>query len=295
MVRQKYTIPYFCAPMTTRNLLKRIFSILIPIFIFHNTVSAQVQPITPHQKGNFYFYWGWNFDAYTKSDIHFTGKDYDFTLQKVSAKDRQSPLEANTYLNPGNATIPQYNFRMGYFFKNHWNVSIGIDHMKYVVTQNQTVGIDGSIHNSNTPYDSNYNRGKVQLTPDFLKFEHTDGLNYLNAEVRRTFPLLTFAKSSLNGTAGAGFGALVPRTNTTLLSKDRYDEFHLAGFGIAAVGGLNFTFFKYFFIQTEVKFGFIDMPDIRTTQYREDKAKQSFGFRQENIVFGGIIPILKRN
>lgn len=279
--------------MITRNLLKRFFIIPHLTFIFKPTIFAQVPTPTPNQKGNFYFYWGWNFDSYTKSNIRFSGKDYDFTLQKVSAKDRQSPLEANTYLNPGNATIPQYNFRMGYFFKNSWNVSLGLDHMKYVVTQYQTVGIQGSIHHSNTPYDSNYNNGQVRLTPDFLKFEHTDGLNYLNAEVRKTFPLLKFAKSHLSATAGAGVGALVPRTNTTLFSKERYDEFHLAGFGIAAVGGLNFTFFKYFFIQTEAKLGFIDMPDIRTTQNREDRAKQCFGFRQENIVFGGIIPILK--
>ena len=27
-------------------------------------------------------------------------------------------------------TIPQYNFRLGYYLNDHWNVSLGIDHMK---------------------------------------------------------------------------------------------------------------------------------------------------------------------
>lgn len=49
-------------------------------------------------KGRLYIYWGWNRAMYTKSEIHFTGNNYDFTLHKVIAKDRQSPIEARTYL-----------------------------------------------------------------------------------------------------------------------------------------------------------------------------------------------------
>ena len=68
------------------------------------------------KKGSFYFYLGWNKSAYTKSDITFTGDNYNFTLYDVVADDRQSPLSANIYLNPANITIPQYNMRIGYFF-----------------------------------------------------------------------------------------------------------------------------------------------------------------------------------
>jgi hypothetical protein len=35
-------------------------------------------------------------------------------------------------------TIPQTNFRMGYFISDHYSLA-GVDHMKYVLTQNQTV------------------------------------------------------------------------------------------------------------------------------------------------------------
>jgi hypothetical protein len=38
-----------------------------------------------------------------------------------------------------------------------------------------------------------------------------------------------------------------------LLGKERHDDFNVAGYGVSAKIGLNFTFFKHFFIQTELK------------------------------------------
>ena len=90
------------------------------------------------------------------------------------------------------------------------------------------------------------------INPDFLLFEHTDGLNYENIEVRRFDVLLGRKNISFGATEGLGVGFLLPRTNTTLMNNPRYDEFHLAGYGIGAVVGLNLTFFDYFFIQSEL-------------------------------------------
>lgn len=240
----------------------------------------------PYKKGMFSIYWGWNWSDYTKSNIHFKGDNYDFTLHKVIAKDRQSPFDAKVYFNPSRMTIPQYNLRIGYFIADRYQLSIGADHMKYVMRNNQVVTIDGYIKKSGTPYDGNYNNDTINLAPDFLLFEHTDGLNYENIEVRRFEPFYTRKYFSLAVNEGLGIGFLLPRTNTTLLNNARYDEFHLAGYGLNAVVSLNMTFFKYFFIQGECKGGFIHMPDIRTTMSPNDKASQSFFFSQYNVVFG---------
>jgi hypothetical protein len=241
-----------------------------------------------------YFYWGWNWDQFSKSDIRFTGTDYDFTLSKVVANDRQSPFAFNIYLNPANMTIPQYNFRVGYFIKNNWDISFGIDHMKYVMQNDQTVEISGNIKNTGTEYDGDYSGEDIVLTKDFLQFEHTDGLNYGNLEVRRSDQIFDFNKTKINFTGGLGFGLLIPRTNTTLLNNERYDEFHFAGYGLHAVAGINVTFFNKFFVQSEIKGGFIDMPDIRTTNSTSDKGRQDFFFSQINVVIGGIINLNKK-
>ncbi len=117
-------------------------------------------------------------------------------------------------------------------------------------------------------------------------FEHTDGLNYINSELRRNDKLFEKGKIALNFLTGAGTGILMPRTNCTLLGNPRYDQFHLSGFGLNALVGLNIDFYNRFFIQTELKAGYINMPSIRTTMFKTDIAKQSFTFLQSNIVFG---------
>ena len=246
------------------------------------------------RKGRLYIYWGWNFGWFTKSDIRFSGNNYDFTLKKVIANDRQTKFAFDPHLNPATATIPQYNFRIGYYFKDNWDVSFGIDHMKYVVPNGQVVKISGYIENTETIYDGVYDDDDIAITEDFLLFEHTDGLNYGNIEIRRSDQLFDFNKVKININEGLGGGMLVPRTNTTLLNKERYDEFHTSGYGFHGVVALNVTFFNAFFVQSEFRGGYINMGDIRTTISTDDRASQSFFFSQLNIVFGGIINLNKK-
>ncbi len=272
--------------------MKLITAILL-LFLYITPSIAQENNSTAknNNKGKFFIYWGWNRGFYTKSDINFSGNDYNFTLKNVVAKDRQSAFKVDTYLNPVNMTIPQTDFRLGYYFNNHWSITAGTDHMKYVMQQDQTVQISGSIQNTPTEYNQVYNNDQIVLKEDFLKFEHTDGLNYINVELRRSDEILDLQKYhagdiTVNTIEGAGTGILFPRTNTTLLGNNRYDEFHVAGYGMAAMAGLNITFWKVFFIQSEVKGGFINMPDIRTTEFKSDRAKQHFFFVESNILFG---------
>ncbi|OIP01746.1 MAG: hypothetical protein AUJ98_03320 [Bacteroidetes bacterium CG2_30_33_31] len=238
-----------------------------------------------NRKGSMYFYWGWNWEKYSKSDINFSGSNYNFTLYNMIANDRPSKFDFDTYFNPTRLTIPQYNFRLGYFLNEHYNFSIGIDHMKYVMLPLQSVGIKGNINNG-TSFDGKYSGENIQLTENFLKFEHTDGLNYANVEFRRFDEVYNYKNIKFNITDGIGIGMLIPRTNTTLMNNPRYDQFHLAGFGIGAVVGVNIELYKYFFIQSEFKTGFINMPDIRTTSSTSDKASQHFFFYQINALFG---------
>jgi len=238
-------------------------------------------------KGRLYLYWGWNRGWFTNSDIHFSGDNYDFTLNDVRASDRQSVYSTKFYFGLKTLSIPQYNARIGYFFKNNWDISLGTDHMKYVVNQNQKVQISGFIEGSDSDYDAVYSNDKIEIKEGFLQFEHTDGLNYINADLRHSLGLIKRDRVELRMVEGIGLGLLVPRTNATLLDKERYDEFHLSGYGLSGVLGLNLKFLKNFFIQSELKGGFINMPDVRTSMSAADQASQSFWFSQFNVVFGG--------
>jgi hypothetical protein len=85
---------------------------------------------------------------------------------------------------------------------------------------------------------------------------------------------------------GIGIGGLIPRTDTKILDKKRYDEFHLAGFGLNARAGLTVTLFNHFTISGNLKAGFISMPDIRTTLSDNDRGSQHFAFFQPNFLLG---------
>ena len=250
-------------------------------------------------KGKFYFYWGWNKAQYSYSDIQFKGDDYNFTLYDVAAKDRQTPWDAGVYLNPGSMTIPQTVVRIGYYFHDNWNLSVGVDHMKYVMVGTQAVTINGYIDLQDplTQFNGVYNNAPLMIDEDFLQFEHTDGLNYVNLEISRVDNLGDYfkwdsKKIQLNILEAFGAGVLYPKTNSTLLSKERYDDFHLSGFGVSFKGGINLTFFNNFFVQGEIKTGYINMSDIRTTTSSTDSASQEFFFFQRNISFGYIFQLV---
>ena len=137
--------------------------------IFTNTISAQEEikiqdKYTAHNKGKFFVSWGGNREIYTKSDVTFKGTDYNFTLNSITAHDKPKGWHID-YINPARMTIPQTNFRMGYFVNDHYSIAIGVDHMKYVMTQNQTANITGTIA-AGTPYDGVYNNTPIVLTED---------------------------------------------------------------------------------------------------------------------------------
>ncbi|MDB4106861.1 hypothetical protein N8368_03020 [Bacteroidia bacterium] len=257
------------------------------------TQNATAQDFSSTKKGDFYFYWGYNLDWYSKSDISFTGDGYDFMLKDVVAKDRQSKFKLDPYFKLNKLTIPQYNMRLGYFISDKYSITLGWDHMKYVMAQGQTVKINGTINNVDTLYNGEYTDKDIKLTPEFLTFEHTDGLNYANAELRRYDHLLHKNKVDISAVSGIGMGFIYPRTNVSLMNIGRADQWHYSGYGASAVIGANATFYKHYFIQTELKGGYINMPDILTTYRKEDRAKQSFFFSQWNVVFGARFNILK--
>ena len=259
--------------------------------------EQDVQNYTSSNKGKFVLSWGGNRDSYSKSDITFKGNDYNFTIKDVTAQDKPKGWHID-YINPANMTIPQTNFKLGYFISDHYLISIGVDHMKYVMDRNKNRIVDGFINLSDSEIGSQfngvYNNETYFVSEDFLKFEHTDGLNYINTEFSRVddissiFKINNTDKIQINLTEGIGVGVLFPKTNTTLLGKERYDQFHISGFGTSVRVGLNFTFFKHFFIQTDLKGGYINMNNIRTTNSNSDSASQDFFFFQSIISLGGV-------
>ena len=276
--------------------MKKIILAAFSIFTFTNAFSQtnnEDNNIT--KKGKIFLFWGWNRALYSNSDIHFKGNGYDFTLNNVVAHDRPTDISFYNYLKPDRVTIPQTNTRIGYFVKDNVAIVLGLDHMKYVMDQNQNVGFKGNI--SDPTYAAMVQPGQVVNLNDekFLTFEHTDGLNYINIGAERFENLYKTKGFDLEFSYGAGLGALLPKTNAKLFGFERSDRFHLAGFGVDARTSFNAIFANHILLRLEGKVGYINMPDIKTTlNDRPDKASQDFFFAQANLGIGYIFGFSKK-
>ena len=268
-------------------MMLKYFSLSVLLVCISNNIYPQGHGlINESNKGRIFISGGWNSGYYSNSDLAFKGKEFDFVLSNVHATDRRIKFRIDPYFHPGKFTIPQTNFRVGYFFEDDWNISLGIDHMKYVLQNNQTVSISGEINTGSDIYDGVYDNEQIVLTEQFLKFEHTDGLNYVNVELRHIDRLIHFKNVNIYIIEGGGIGFLFPRTRTEFLEELNSDAYKFSGYGVAPFLGINLTFYDWFFIQSEFKTGYINMPSVGISNSGSAKASQSFFFAQWNYVFG---------
>lgn len=251
-------------------------------------ISLSITVMAQTKKGEVYAYWGYNRAAFANSDIRFTGPGYDFTLANVAAHDRPTDFSFSEYFEATTLWIPQYVYRIGYFVTDRWSVSLGLDHMKYIATQNQRVAIFGNI-DGYAPFDGVYTGEEIEMTESFLTFEHTDGLNYLNLSAERHFTLfaLESGKFYVDLLAGGGLGPVIPKSNVMLFGEDRSDRFHVAGFGLSGNAGVHVGFFRHFFFRTQLKAGYIALPDVLTKPSGfTDRASQHIWFDSWDFAFG---------
>jgi len=260
------------------------------LFIFFLLLFSQLSYSAIEREGKYYGYFGWNNSTYKTSDIHFKGNGYNFKIHDVKAQDHQVPVTfekvSSRYLNPANLTIPQYNYRFGYFFTNNFAVSLGWDHMKYVMNQDQTVKITGVIENSVSTDHSFSGTQNKKLTSDFLSYEHTDGFNTITIEGEYYYSILSPSKGfDISILTGFGAGVVIPKSNVQLLGKKRNDEWHLAGVAATVKVGVELTAWENFFFRAMIKQGYANMYDVLTTS-TGGKATQEIVYSEYYGVFG---------
>lgn len=255
-----------------------------------------------NKKGSYYITWGYNRSAYANSDIRFVGPGYDFTLLNAEALDFPTPIsDFRTYVDPELLSIPQFNFHAGYFIKDNLSISIGWDHMKYVVTDGQTVSVTGFVNpQTSTPaitvnpaYVGTFNQTPLELDPDkFVHLEHTDGYNYASIEIEHYKTLFQSKNSrfAIDWMQGIGIGALVPRSDVYVFGVGKNNYWNLAGGGASLKTGLKFNFSKLLFFETTFKTGATKLWDIRTTGRSVDHAEQAIYFVE---IYGALGFILK--
>lgn len=255
-------------------------TVLLFLFIAYFNLQAQTEK---HQEKHHLFYgmylqWGYNAEAYTHSNIHFQMSNGDnFILHNAKAHNKGD--WDDILRQPGQVSIPQYNYRFGFYLNKDFTraIEINFDHAKYVVTDGQTVHVTGTIDKA--PVD-----GDSVLNPKtFLHFEHTDGANWLHINYVRQKTLAENKAKTRNLLIliyKAGAGINIPRTDFTWKGDRLNNNFHVAGYNIGVEGGFRFYMCKNFFLETTAKTGYVRYVDAlaNTTTAKGNRASQGFSY-----------------
>ena len=277
--------------------------VLFVILLFLIALPAMAQrkrnkPKNSHARGTLDFYWGYNHSAYTKSDLQLIGEGYDFTLSKVAAEDRPEPF-SSVYFNPTKITIPQFNIRLGYNFWNNFNLSLGYDHMKYVIRNNQYVSINGYV----TPgideqWSGNYNGETVPLNDKHFHYENSDGLNYIRLQLTRVDQWYRTKKTAwfaINSLMGVSTGMVLSFNDLNFAGDFTRRTISASGYGISGHLGVRFEFWRHLFVQTNLAGGFIHQVNVKTRPTGTDHAKQRFGYIASETVVGFLFYVRPTN
>lgn len=272
---------------------------LIPVFFSQNFANAQNKVVDGkyHKKGTLAFHWGYNRGYFSKTNLHFTGPNYDFTLYNIEATDRPTPFSA-VYFNPSTISIPQYNYRFCYYITDRLGISVGTDHMKYVVTQNQMTTISGVITpEASEKYAGSYLNQPIELKEDLLKFEHTDGFNLVSLEFEYLQPLVAIPAAKLNFYWNSGIGGVwvVTKTDVRVFGDGLDNDFHVAGYTMTGKTGPRMEFKNRFYVAAELKGGYASLPAVLIKNSAPEIGDHNLTFLEYYVVAGVNINLKKRS
>lgn len=236
------------------------------------------------RKGSYYLQAGVNWTGFGMSDINFKGPGYDFTLEDVVAHDQ-----------PYKTSI-QYNIHVGYFISEHYSISVGLDHMKYVIDVPQQTLLDGVIEPQvSSPaiptgqFAGTYYSQPITITPDFVTLEYTDGFNYVSTHLQRFDDIWVSENGhrSLSLESGIGGGVIVPRADVRLFTVGMNNKLNVAGWAASLKAGLMFNVNRHVYLLGSLEAGYSNLHKIYTTGRDDmDKANQKLNFLQNSYLLG---------
>ncbi len=232
----------------------------------------------PREGGReFFISWGYNGDWYAKSDMHFSQPSLgnDFTLSGVRARDSKPWTQIFGH----GLFVPQYNMRVGFFLNERWGFEMALDHMKWIVRQDQTVPIKGTLNGA--PVDA-----QIALTPSVIRYQLNNGANPVFFNVIRRVKLAGgYGRPgyvALLAKAGGGF--VWPHTENTLFGQDNAKGFQaFIGWDVDAGVALRANVFRGLYVEAEEKFVYARYSGVKVNQ---GTAKHSLKANEFAIHFG---------
>lgn len=250
--------------------------LLFPIAL--NAQKSKRKPKNSDGQGTLFASFGLNKSWFGKSDIHFAGSGYDFTLSGVRATD-DFP----------NFSTPQISTQVGYYVKKHYALTIGFGQMKYILSDNNSVAISGKINagiDNVTNLSGTYLNQPVTLSSSQFHYQNV-GLSYFSIGGIRTDILYKSPNDGefiLSSNVGVSFGGLHSKTDFLFGGKQNSDVNSTSGFLANASAGLRIEFFRNFYIQPTFYGGYLKQVNAHTSE-NEASAVVSHGLFYSSFDF----------
>ena len=248
--------------------------------ILYLTFSAQTNdPYT----SRFYAGWGYNAEWYTKSNIYVSepsmGNKYEF--KNVVGNDY---VGWNFKLFKQQLTIPQYNYRFGFFFKKHksWGIDFGFDHTKFQLTPGQTAELVGTVNNRNVDTLVNVHDG-------YIHWKLNNGANFFCFGIMKRFYVTGTknGKIKLFNIYKLAGGPTVPHVENTLLGHDNNPHFQVGGVNFDIEANYRVEICNYFYVDLAQKLDYANYWGLRVYN---GTAKQAFCTYEVIATAGILIP-----
>ncbi len=274
----------------------RFLLLLTVIFGFTFTGEAQIRK---HKKkrstnaGTLFVDFGMNRDQYFSSRLRLVGADYDLTFKNVKGYDRLEKGKSDL-------SIGQFSGRVGYYFREKWALSLGVDRLKYYIAEPNSATLSGKIDSGvDTTWSGEYFDQPITTTRNTFNYQYNKGLNFIRIDLIRSFDLFEVGSKrqlAFTGNLGVAAGPLIASTDLLFGQKQTQTTTSFAGYALAASAGIRVEFFKHVYIKAENSLGFAHVLHARTRfDDRNQYAKQRLGFNTFNLSIGAIFYLNTKN
>jgi len=241
------------------------------------------------RKGEFYFSWGYNKDYYTNSNIYIDqpALNNKFNFKNTVLVDHPGWDEGlfNTAL-----SIPQYNYRFGYFFDKNkdWAFEINFDHTKALIKDNHTIHMVGTYNGLAVDSSFIFTEKGVGAAKNYYFLNN--GANFLlfNIVKRNRFKSLSSKNIRIDGLGKFGVGPLIPHVQNCLFGKENDSKFQFGGWNTGAEYALRTTFYNKLYLEFSGKLDYAAYYNLNVYQ---GTARQNFGTLEFILSFGYNIPM----
>lgn len=266
--------------------MKKLLKVLL-VFVFALPLIGFSQQ-KKERKGEFYFSWGYNKEWYTNSNLKVNQPELNNNYQFKSIRSHDHPGWDEGLLQLA-LSIPQYNYRFGYFFNKKKGLAweINFDHTKHIITDGQLAKVVGTLGGRQVDTLVNFSAAN-----GFVYFLN-NGANFLlfNLVKRWNWQESKSGNFKIDFLAKGGIGPVIPHVENTLFGKANQDGFQLGGWNIGAEAGIRATVRKKVYLEFTNK---IDYARYSNLKVYKGTAKQAFGTYELILSLGYTFPMGKR-